>query len=305
MYPACNYRFPGPLAPSGWRPGESCRAPVSRPQFFSYRPSHEQAMRFGCARRVWWPSPGSSKQFYHRMRFREPSRLCAAGPTHVINWLIASQTDWLRSSSLFLPSPQSSARQISAQLSPISTYSSSLDSWGNISKKPIETVSESIYPNRSKKAAGSTKSGLSWRDARRTLGKIQSADGKIQSADGLIQFWDVIVLPCLSLGLGSHRKSQEEMVQHTDCAEEAKPTILITTCLVPTEGTALNAHMGLIDLSLPWLNTHNTLPVYWQRRRQGITPENWRAKVARGSITNLHRPDCQWKYNLKNSIINW
>ena len=37
------------------------------------------------------------------------------------------------------------------------------------------------------------------------------------------------------------------MVQHTDCAEEAEPTILITTCLVPTEGTAL-----------PRLNTHNT-----------------------------------------------
>ena len=52
----------------------------------------------------------------------EEARKCnIAGPTHVVNWLIASHTDWLRSSSLLPFMPRSRALQMSAQNSPSST----------------------------------------------------------------------------------------------------------------------------------------------------------------------------------------
>jgi hypothetical protein len=51
----------------------------------------------------------------------QPSKLRTAGLTHVVNWLIASHTDRLRSSNLFPFVPRSRAVQISAQFSPIST----------------------------------------------------------------------------------------------------------------------------------------------------------------------------------------
>jgi len=44
-----------------------------------------------------------------------------AGPTHVVNWFIASHTDWLRSSNFFPSIPRSRALQISEQNSPSST----------------------------------------------------------------------------------------------------------------------------------------------------------------------------------------
>jgi hypothetical protein len=69
------------------------------------------------------------------------SRLCITGLTHVISWFIASHTDWLRSPSFFPFIPRSRALQMSAQLSPSSTYSCSfaIESWIRVSLKPIFT----------------------------------------------------------------------------------------------------------------------------------------------------------------------
>ena len=61
-------------------------------------------------------SPGTKVMISRRTRNHN-----TAGPTHVVNWFIASHTDWLRSSNFFPFIPRLRALQISEQNSPSST----------------------------------------------------------------------------------------------------------------------------------------------------------------------------------------
>jgi len=77
------------------------------------------------------------------------SKLCITCLAHVVNWFIASLTDWLRSFSFFPFIPRSRALQISAQTNPSSTYSCSLtiESWMRVNpRSTIDPRDNALVP---------------------------------------------------------------------------------------------------------------------------------------------------------------
>jgi hypothetical protein len=116
------------------------------------------------------------------MKQTEPTTV---GFTHVVNWLIASHTESLRSFNNFPFNPRLSAVQTSAQARPSSTQSSSLviDSCIRyISLQPINTCDaerKGIHFDHREDYAEGAKDGLGWSDTAEFLRKIRRLNGRI------------------------------------------------------------------------------------------------------------------------------
>ena len=108
-----------------------------------------------------------------------------ASSTHVVRSFIASRTDSLSSSNVFSPIPRFSALQISAQDSPRSTKSCSLDivSWLCVTLEYLIVKGKGAHSDYGEENGHGAKDGVYWCGARGLLRDAQAIDGRIQCGD--------------------------------------------------------------------------------------------------------------------------